>query len=157
MLQDRGQCWLSRTRRTGAFLGAACYLLPYCICRTPSALLCEAHVTGFGLFVSLPFSTSFSSPAPASRCPPVCPDTAGGCGRGAGTWDGPSARPRGLRSAPRCRSRSSLPWVCSASPWHEGQFLAPGDAFLPSLFSVSQTQTWKTSWQMKWDVLSPIV
>lgn len=29
-------------------------------------------------------------------------------------------------------------------------------AFFP-LFSVSQTWTWKTSWQIKWDVLSPIL
>lgn len=100
-------------RRTGAFLGAACYLLPYCICRTLSALLCEAHVTGFGLFVSLPFSTSFSSPAPASRCPPVCPDAAGGCGRGAGTWDGPSAR-RGVRD--QHRAAAAAPTCLGSAP-----------------------------------------
>lgn len=66
MLQDKGHCWLGRTCRTGAFLGAACYLLPYCICRTLSALLCKSHVTGFGLFVNLPEACEFPT------CPSAC-------------------------------------------------------------------------------------
>lgn len=66
MLQDKGHCWLSRTCRTGAFLGATYYLLPYCICRPLSALLCKSYVTGFGLFVNLPEACEFPA------CPSAC-------------------------------------------------------------------------------------
>lgn len=51
---------------TGAFLGAAGYLLPYCICRTLSALLCKSHVTGFGLLVNLPEACEFPT-RPSAR------------------------------------------------------------------------------------------
>lgn len=64
------------------------------------------------------------------------------------------------RAPLRTRLTCGLQWGATAaaptslgfnfiSLWHKGEFLSPGDALFPSLFSVSQPQTWKTSRQIK--------